>query len=1399
MKLTQLRQLRFLRSFRTSLRSGSRRLTKCLASSLVLTGLALSHAGVSTAQQVPTVPTLIQTDGSVGIGMPKTTIQGVGGIHEITEAHGFLDGHSTLLHSFEFFDVGLGDTARFTAQSTGINSVVSRVTGNDGSKIHGSIESKIPGADFYFLNPNGVFFGQNSSIDVPKAFHLSADPSGLFANQMQVVLPSSSALSGPVLSMASSEAFGFGSSGFGDITLDGATLLFDDPATRGGGSVTLRGGNISLENGAKILAINRNVKVEATGRIELSGVNEVDGFGAGIDVANFSGDAAPEKAIELIGSEVVLDENAYLLTESVGIECESCATGQIEINSDQRFSLAAGGGNATEQDIFQLRFPGINIPRTAVPGAARVVTYRTSESPSVGAITLTAREFQIPDDQQIATLERGPAGEPPRSGGSIDTIVVMDPPESSPVNLIPRPPGLSAPVLALTNPGDSALPAKLSTPVLELTNPGDSALPAVSSSPPKGSQPTSKSTSSSASKAPTPTVSEIGGEETAEASSGESPSTDDSPVSSEGSETSESDDSSGESSEEGAETESQEASEEDEARDERMMPYMGVSSRFAAALDKCSDRADGNDATNILSTYRWPGLPLSPEGPLLAYSILGTESADSSSNAEGDRSETEAASILATATAALRNGQIGWALSEFERAEQIASASGDTDSRIDALLGRAEAQQSDGRYEESTVVLEEALELARTRQDPIREAALLGALGNARIAMGESSAAASILQTAVHLTRGMTIAVVEPVETPRESAEDSSTFRLPEGLSSVLLNNLGNQRMVAGEPGKALTAYLESYRIAAEAEDWLHAARTRANAASAAFRLDDIDQAIDSLGLAREALLKAETTPAEETVIRIHLAQTGSFIAATRSPERSLAMLSAYEDLLAAIESAKNQGDLRSASHGLGSLGALYAQDYGRIREAFFMTRQAILISEQAQAPDLTARWKAQLGGLHVSAGDLPSAISAYRTAVSLLELTRPEASPVYGSAEVAFRAAVEPIYRKLTELLIEASQSESDESQRQARYSEARNVIEQWKTAELRSYFNDGCAADAQMVDLENLDPSAAIVYPIPFEDRLELLVSRNVGIEHFSVPIGEELLDAEVSRFRVHLGNRVSDRYETSARQLYDWLVGPYRSTLEEWGIDTLVFVPTGSLRTIPLSALRDDEGFLVQSFAVATTVSLNLLDPRSLDQGQPEVLLAGISESVQGFSELPSVPAELAAIREIFDGEVLLDRDFGVESLKEAVIGSGRGIVHIASHAEFTGDPETSFILTYDERMSTESLAALIQEMNSNGSELELLVLSACETAAGNERAALGLAGAAIRSGARSVIGSLWSVSDEATSELFVKFYKTLRAGQQNKAEALRTAQLQLIDSKNFTHPFYWAPFLILNNWL
>ena len=139
-------------------------------------------------------------------------------------------------------------------------------------------------------------------------------------------------------------------------------------------------------------------------------------------------------------------------------------------------------------------------------------------------------------------------------------------------------------------------------------------------------------------------------------------------------------------------------------------------------------------------------------------------------------------------------------------------------------------------------------------------------------------------------------------------------------------------------------------------------------------------------------------------------------------------------------------------------------------------------------------------------------------------------------------------------------------------------------------------------------------------------------------------------------------------------------------------------------------------------------------------------------------------------------------------------------MATHAQFTGDPATSFLLTGDRPLTLDALAKSVGPTQYRR-PLELLVLSACQTAAGNDRAALGLAGVAIRAGARSAIGSLWSISDEAAYELVTNFYRNLRDEKASKAEALRRAQLTLLaDTENhFDHPYYWSPYLMISNWL
>ena len=162
-------------------------------------------------------------------------------------------------------------------------------------------------------------------------------------------------------------------------------------------------------------------------------------------------------------------------------------------------------------------------------------------------------------------------------------------------------------------------------------------------------------------------------------------------------------------------------------------------------------------------------------------------------------------------------------------------------------------------------------------------------------------------------------------------------------------------------------------------------------------------------------------------------------------------------------------------------------------------------------------------------------------------------------------------------------------------------------------------------------------------------------------------------------------------------------------------------------------------------------------------------------------------------------MLDESFDRAGLESVLHNEHPGVVHLASHAEFTGDPDTSFVLTHDDRLPMEELARLVRTTRYGDEPVELLLLSACETAVGDERAALGLAGMAIRAGARSAMGSLWWVSDEATSKLVIGFYEALDTPGISKARALQQAQRVLLETSNFQHPYYWAPFLVINNWL
>ena len=184
-------------------------------------------------------------------------------------------------------------------------------------------------------------------------------------------------------------------------------------------------------------------------------------------------------------------------------------------------------------------------------------------------------------------------------------------------------------------------------------------------------------------------------------------------------------------------------------------------------------------------------------------------------------------------------------------------------------------------------------------------------------------------------------------------------------------------------------------------------------------------------------------------------------------------------------------------------------------------------------------------------------------------------------------------------------------------------------------------------------------------------------------------------------------------------------------------------------------------------------------------------------QGFASLPGVAKEVERIAELTPTDVVLDGDFTRQNIEELVGKSPYSLVHMATHAQLSSRSADTFLLIWDDRINVKDLDTLLSKRC--GPLVELLVLSACQTAVGDKRAALGLAGVAVRSGARSTVATLWAINDTATVEAISQFYTVLRQEGTGKAKALQKAQLALLHSSTYSHPFFWAPFVLVGNWL
>ena len=440
-------------------------------------------------------------------------------------------------------------------------------------------------------------------------------------------------------------------------------------------------------------------------------------------------------------------------------------------------------------------------------------------------------------------------------------------------------------------------------------------------------------------------------------------------------------------------------------------------------------------------------------------------------------------------------------------------------------------------------------------------------------------------------------------------------------------------------------------------------------------------------------------------------------------------------------------------------------------------------------------RWLWQLGKARAAAGDVDGARRDLEKAVAELEsakLARALGRPSSGVLARNYRGA----YLDLADLLL-APEGDPGE----ARIVQARDLLERSRTAEIEDYFRDPCVAASarRTARIESVDPTAAVIYPVGFANRTEILVGHRSGFTRFRVPVGAAALARESQRLRTAIESPDSPRYRRPAEQLDAWLVRPIAAHLASLGVRTLIWVPDGPLRGVPFAALHDGTRFLVERYAVGVTPVASLVDPRPLGASSRRAVLTGLTQARDGFDALPSVADELKSLSAIFDTPAIRDAQFTIASLSDALSRAPAAVVHVATHGQFASDNADTFLLTWDGRLTLPQLRHALAASKLREEPVELLTLSACQTAAGDERAALGLAGVALSSGARSALATLWSVNDESTALLIGDFYTRLVRSGASKAAALQSAQLALLANPLFSHPAFWAPFILIGNWM
>ncbi|MBD2441185.1 CHAT domain-containing protein [Nostoc sp. FACHB-110] len=461
----------------------------------------------------------------------------------------------------------------------------------------------------------------------------------------------------------------------------------------------------------------------------------------------------------------------------------------------------------------------------------------------------------------------------------------------------------------------------------------------------------------------------------------------------------------------------------------------------------------------------------------------------------------------------------------------------------------------------------------------------------------------------------------------------------------------------------------------------------------------------------------------------------------------------------------------------------------------------ALTLAQSVRAEDITYSLQAKLGNLYQKQGKIEAARQAYGAAVNSVTSIRANLLSSNSDSQFFFYEKVDPIYKKYMSLIAKSATPD---------YNLITQIHEQLHIAELEDYLKCGKLDLLPLDEIQNLDDNLIIIHLIDLNDSIEVISkSPKQPLYHHSVKsqlIRDPINNLVKTLQDKNLAYTSQDVILSYSQILYKYLIAPIKY-LPKSG--TIVFTVDASFQSLPMGLLHDGNNYLLKRYGIAGTLGSRVQQPKLLKQNELRAFIAGISKvgpsffannAPKGLKALPGVEVEIANVQQgINSSKVLLNEEFLSPALDKELTTDNFPIVHLTTHAQFSSIANQTMIFAWDKPITISEFNNLLKEKTQFTKEgIELLVLSACQTAKGNKRSALGMAGVAVQAGARSTIATLWQVDADSSALLMKEFYQRLKDGS-TKVEALRQAQLQLLSKPEYQHPAHWAAFVLIGGWL